>query len=89
MPAVGIRELKSGLSKYLKRVAHGERITVTERGRPVAVLVPIEEPSAALVQAMIAAGTARWSGGKPRGSARPARLRSGPSVAQAITEDRG
>jgi prevent-host-death family protein len=89
MSAVGIRELKSGLSKYLKRVARGERITVTERGRPVAILAPIEEPSSALLQAMIANGTARWSGGKPCGSARPARLRSGPSVAQAIAEDRG
>ena len=89
MSAVGIRELKTGLSKYLKRVARGERITVTERGRPVAILAPIEEPSSALLQGMIAAGSARWSGGKPRGSARPARLRSGPSVAQAIAEDRG
>jgi prevent-host-death family protein len=89
MSVVGIRELKSGLSKYLKRVAAGERITVTERGNPVAVLIPVDRPSSAPLQAMIAAGTARWAGGKPRGSQRPARLRSGPSVAQTIGEDRG
>lgn len=86
---VGVRELKSGLSKYLKRVALGERITVTERGRPVALLIPVDEPAIARLQAMVIAGTARWTGGKPRGSARPARLRSGASVAQTIGEDRG
>jgi prevent-host-death family protein len=61
MAAVGIRELKSDLSKYLKRVGLGERITVTDRGRPIAVLAPIEEPSTAVVQAMIADGTAHWT----------------------------
>jgi prevent-host-death family protein len=89
MAAVGIRDLKAGLSTYLKRVARGERITVTDRGRPVAVLIPVDDPSSSLLQAMIAAGTARWTGGKPRGSARPARLRSGPAVAQTVSEDRG
>jgi prevent-host-death family protein len=89
MSEIGIRELKSGLSKYLQRVARGERITVTERGRPVALLIPIDEPSTVRLQAMVTAGTARWMGGKPRGSARPARLRSGPSVSQTISEDRG
>ncbi len=89
MSAVGVRELKAGLSQFLKRVARGERITVTERGRPVALLVPVEESMSAPLQAMIAAGTARYAGGKPRGSPRPARLRSGPSVAQTIGEDRG
>ena len=63
MSVVGIRELKSGLSKYLKRVAAGERITVTERGHPVAVLIPVDRPLSAPLQAMIAAGTARWPGG--------------------------
>jgi prevent-host-death family protein len=62
MAAVGIRELKSDFGKYLKRVGLGERITVTDRGGPIAVLVPIEEPSTAAVQSMIADGTAHWTG---------------------------
>lgn len=37
---VGIRELKASLSAYLRRAAGGELITVTDRGRPVAVLGP-------------------------------------------------
>ena len=37
---VGVRELKAKLSAYLQRAAAGEHITVTDRGRPVAVLGP-------------------------------------------------
>lgn len=37
---VGVRELRQNLSKYLERVKAGEALTVTERGRVVARLVP-------------------------------------------------
>jgi len=37
---VAIRELKAKLSSYVQRAAAGEHITVTDRGRPVAMLVP-------------------------------------------------
>lgn len=36
-----MRELKSGLSAYLRRAAAGERLTITDRGRPVAILGPL------------------------------------------------
>ena len=35
-----MRELRQNASRYLRRVAAGESITVTDRGRPVAMLVP-------------------------------------------------
>lgn len=38
---VGIRELKQRLSEYLDRVARGEVIRVTDRGRPKALITPI------------------------------------------------
>jgi prevent-host-death family protein len=38
--SVGIRELRQNLSRYLRRVVAGERLVVTERRRPVAVLAP-------------------------------------------------
>jgi|SRR6185295_1469576 len=37
---VSVSELKAHLSECLRRVKEGERWTVTERGRPVAVLGP-------------------------------------------------
>lgn len=88
MPAVGIRELKNRLSQYLKRVRAGERLVVTERGKPVAI---ISSPSVTRadrrIEAMLREGVARWEGGKPRGARRPPRIK-GPSVARAVIEGR-
>jgi prevent-host-death family protein len=39
----GVRELRQNLSKYLERVKEGERFEVTERGRSVALLVPLAD----------------------------------------------
>ena len=42
---IGIRELRQQASKYIRRVENGETIEVTDRGRPVALLVPIPHES--------------------------------------------
>lgn len=42
---VGIRELKTHLSRYVKKVKDGDEILVTERGRIIARLVPVEPHS--------------------------------------------
>lgn len=41
MELVGIRELKQQTSAVVARVVAGETITVSDRGRPVARLVPL------------------------------------------------
>ena len=52
--AVGIRELKTHLSRYVKEVKGGEEILVSERGRIVARIVPVEPASeAARLQTML------------------------------------
>lgn len=38
---VGIRELRADLSRWVRRVAAGEEVVVTDRGKPVAKLVPM------------------------------------------------
>jgi prevent-host-death family protein len=43
MASVGVRELRQRASELLRRVAAGETIEVTDRGRPVALLSPIPE----------------------------------------------
>lgn len=42
MAEAGIRDLRDHLSRYLARVQAGEELTVTDRGRPVARLVPVD-----------------------------------------------
>ena len=39
MERVGVRELRRSASAILRRVAAGETVEVTDRGRPVAVLL--------------------------------------------------
>jgi prevent-host-death family protein len=45
VPNVGIRELRDGLSRYLAAVRSGRTVTVTDHGRPVARIVPVDQPS--------------------------------------------
>jgi prevent-host-death family protein len=40
MRTTGIRNLKDNLSRYIARAAAGDRVVITDRGRPVAELVP-------------------------------------------------
>lgn len=89
MDTVGVRELKSGLSRYLKRVRAGARLTVTERGRAIATLVPVDVPAdVKWAHALVAGGRAQWAGGKPAGARRPEATISGRSVSAAVLEDR-
>lgn len=41
MKRIGIRELRQNASQHLREVEKGETIEVTDRGRPVARIVPI------------------------------------------------
>ena len=41
MPTAAVSDLKARLSEYLKRVKGGAEILITDRGKPVARLVPV------------------------------------------------
>jgi prevent-host-death family protein len=41
--SVGIRVFRDRLTRYVARVRRGQRVVVTDRGKPVAVLVPYED----------------------------------------------
>lgn len=41
MDQIGVRELRQHASRYLARVERGENLEITDRGRPVARLVPV------------------------------------------------
>jgi len=88
MIAIGIRHLKNRLSFYLKQVERGRAVQVTERGRKVALIIPIpQDAQEAALWELTTAGRVAWAGGKPRGARRPIAVR-GPSVARAVLEDR-
>ena len=89
MTRVGVRALKDRLSEYLRRVSKGERIIVTDRGEPLATLTPAEETDEArLGWGLVSERLASWSGGKPRGSAKPSILKRKKTTSQIVLESR-
>lgn len=88
MTEVGIETLQENLADYLKRAREGERIVITENGRSIAVLVPMEEnESVRRAWKLVESGAARWSGGKPKG-AHPRPRNRGKSASDMVLEDR-
>lgn len=88
MTNVGVKALKDSLSEYLHRASAGERIVVTDRGRPLALLSRVEETRAVQnAWRLVESGLATWAGGKPRGSVKPPRL-PGARAAEVVLEDR-
>lgn len=67
------------------RARQGERILVTERGEPVAELIPLSSERVALLRAA-AEGHLSWDGGKPKGL-RGVVVRGEP-VAETVIRDR-
>lgn len=67
---VSIRELKTHLSRYLRRVRAGEELTVTLHGRPVARITSTEagpqteDPKAAAMARLAAQGWIRPGAGE-------------------------
>jgi antitoxin (DNA-binding transcriptional repressor) of toxin-antitoxin stability system len=87
MIMVGIREIKNRMSEFIRKAKAGERIVVTERGKPVAVITRPGGIDYEAIEGMIHERQASWGGGKPRGSRRPPKIK-GASVADAVIEDR-
>lgn len=84
---VGVAELRQNLSKYLRRVARGERLTVTDHNRPVAELGPPSTAASGLDR-LIAEG--RVSRPVRRGLPEPLELGGDPyALSRALDEIRG
>ncbi len=84
---VPISTLRAELSRWIERVRAGEEVVVTDRGTPVARLVPVD--SAPLLDDLIAQGVLS----RPRRSDRPAargaaRVQARGPVADIVSEQR-
>lgn len=86
MTEVGVRELKNSLSSYLRRVRDGETIVVTDRGVPVARMIPAGVPDS--IARLMAEGRVTWSGTRFVPPGKVPHLGEGPSLSDYITEDR-
>ncbi len=57
MERIGVRELNQNTSQVLARVSGGETIEITDRGHPVARLVPVADEMSTLAR-LVASGRA-------------------------------
>lgn len=92
MSTVGVRELKNRLTHYLRRTKQGEEVVVTERGKPIAVIQPIQsaqklESLEARLARAAAQGLVTLPVRRPRGRLRRVRV-TGRPISQTILEDR-
>ena len=53
---LGTRELRANLATALRRAAAGERMVVTDAGRPIAQLGPVDAPAGITIEELVARG---------------------------------
>lgn len=89
MAHVAIETLKNQIDEYVQRARQGERIVVTDRDLPVAVLTGTgEDLETHLARKLVDSGVASWSGGKPEPLSDPPKI-VGRSTSDIVLEDRG
>ena len=85
---VGIRELKAHLSQYMRQVKSGKTVVITERGKPVGRIVPVEVSLDEKIQGLIKSGFIIWNGEKLKPT-KPVAINKGEkTVAEMVLEDR-
>lgn len=89
---VGVRELKIHLSQYLQQVKAGKTLVITERGKLIGRIIPVEESLEARLEArlfaMREAGLLAWSGKKLQAIEPIAPTSGKKTVADLLLEDR-
>ncbi len=87
MITVGIKQAKSRLGEYLRKVSAGERVVITDHGKPIAEITKPRGAGNERLEAMVRDGEAFWSGGKPRGSKKRVKIKGRP-ISETVIEDR-
>lgn len=85
MTTVGIRALRDGLSRHLAAVRAGKIVTVTDHGRPIARIVPVDQPDP--LERLVAEGRVRPAEQQVRSL--PRAVQATGSVSELVAEQRG
>lgn len=67
MKTAAVSEIKAALSEYLAKVKAGEEVVITDRGKPIAKIIPLQRDQADLSPHLLAlehAGLVRLGTGK-------------------------
>ena len=85
---IGVREIRQDASIILARVEEGESFIITNRGVPVARLMPIDVDDSALIEEMIANGNITEADGNLWDLPLPTFKVKGKSATQQLIEER-
>ncbi len=86
MEEIGVRDLRNQLSRWLRVVKEGEAVLITDRGRPVARLTPVDYSP--VIDRLIAEGKIR-PGRRPKRKATSAdRIKAKGSVSDLVRDQR-
>jgi prevent-host-death family protein len=86
MLRVGVRELRQNASAVLRRVIGGESVEVTQRGRPVAMIVPLPQAED-VAERLVAQGLASPAKGDLSDLPPPIKPRPGSRLPSEILEE--
>jgi prevent-host-death family protein len=86
--SVGVRDLKTHLSEYLRELRKGKIIIITDHGRTVGRLIPAESSLATRMDAVRLSGLVRWSGKKLSLMKPIAKMHGTRKISDLISEDR-
>ncbi len=84
--SVGLRELKTHLSKYISEVKEGNTLLISVRGKVVGRITPVQAVSTA--DPLIEAGLALWSGKKFLPKVKPLKTKGDQTVTDLLLEER-
>lgn len=82
---IGIRELRDGLSRHLAEVRKGHTLTVTDHGKPIAMIVPVQQPTT--LEQLIAKGVVRPARSRQR-KPLPEPIEASGSVSDLVADQR-
>lgn len=91
MVSVGSKQLKNRLGAYLRLVRQGNAVQITDRGRPIACIIPAQSEVASeeadtlarlVAQGLVRPGSGRFTRGKAT------KLKPGPTVLEMLDEER-
>ena len=85
---VGIRELKTQLSRYIRQVKAGSTVVITERGKPVGRITPLPPSLETRLQEMRQGGLIAWSGRRLSPTSPVVQAQGVRLVADLLLEDR-
>ena len=92
MLTVASKELKNRLGRYLQLVREGRPVRITDRGKPIGCIVPLEVPAQSTelsqLSRLLATGALTLGSGSLQPHRKRARLKPGPSTAILVANER-